>query len=228
MTKVLRGASQNLKRLARVQKLGILFALAPILVPVTAATAAPTQISQPAQPTVLERSVAETSTANIVETSSQSVKIELADSAYQTAQKEKQKQWAALQAVKVVIFQGTPDPGAAEKQTWVQRAAAAYGIDWKILQAVWQVESGQTWYTNRGSSAGASGPCQFMPGTWLAYAQDGNGDGVKDKNDARDCLFGAAKLLATNGAASGNVYQALFSYNHADWYVRKVLAIAGQ
>jgi membrane-bound lytic murein transglycosylase B len=118
------------------------------------------------------------------------------------------------------------DPGLAVKRQWVQKAASAYGIDWKILEAVWQVESGKRWHTTVRSSAGAQGPCQFMPTTWRAYAQDGNGDGTKDISYAPDCLFGAAKLLAANGAASGNVTNALLRYNFSMSYVKKVIQIA--
>lgn len=201
--------------------------LAPILVPVTAANATPELTSISVQPTVLERSADVVATTSIVETPTQTITIELAESTYQ-AEQAKKKQLAAQKAAAftVAVTAGSPDPGAEVKREWVQKAATAFSIDWKVLEAVWQVESGQTWYTNRGSSAGARGPCQFMPGTWRGYAMDGNGDGVKDAFDARDCLFGAAKLLASNGAASGNMYQALLRYNHADWYVRKVLALA--
>ena len=47
-----------------------------------------------------------------------------------------------------------------------------------------------------------------------------------DINNAEDALYGAAKLLAANGASSGDNYSALFSYNHADWYVQKVMGVA--
>jgi len=119
----------------------------------------------------------------------------------------------------------TTDPGYDVKMQWAQKAAATWGMDWKVLAAVWQIETGQTWYTSRGSSAGARGPCQFMPGTWRAYAQDGNGDGTKNMYDARDCLFASAKLLATNGASSGNIDGALLRYNHSLAYVAKVKRI---
>ena len=65
-----------------------------------------------------------------------------------------------------------------------------------------------------------------MPGTWRGYAQDGNGDGTKNVFDARDSLFAAAKLLAVNGASTGNVDGALLRYNHSSAYVAKVKRIA--
>jgi len=119
-----------------------------------------------------------------------------------------------------------PEPDAAGKRVWVKKAATAYGIDWKILEAVWQVESGKSWHRGVRSWAGATGPCQFMPGTWRGYATDGNGDGIKDVTYAPDCLFGAAKLLASNGLAQGMTTQALLRYNHSMAYVNKVLSIA--
>ena len=67
---------------------------------------------------------------------------------------------------------------------------------------------------------------QFMPGTWRAYAVDGNGDGTADVHDVSDAIYGAANLLAAGGAAEGNVDGALFNYNHAQWYVNKVNEVA--
>lgn len=120
----------------------------------------------------------------------------------------------------------TPEPDFSAKRALAQAAAAAYGIPWQILEAVWQVESGKSWDTHRRSPAGAQGPAQFMPATWRRYGVDGNGDGVADINSAVDAIHGAAHYLAANGAASGDIYRALYAYNHADWYVQKVLKIA--
>jgi len=117
------------------------------------------------------------------------------------------------------------DVSFEEKRALAQAAANAFGIDWKILEAVWQVESGKRYYTAVRSYAGAQGPMQFMPATWRTYQVDGNGDGVADIHNAEDAIYGAAKLLATNGAAE-NIDQALLAYNHAQWYVDKVKAIA--
>jgi membrane-bound lytic murein transglycosylase B len=114
-----------------------------------------------------------------------------------------------------------------EKQAWAAKAAAANGIPTSLLMAVWQVESGQQFCSATRSSAGATGPMQFIPSTWHHYAVDGNGDGVASINDARDALFGAARLLAANGANKGDYRKAIFSYNHANWYVTKIIAMAG-
>lgn len=127
---------------------------------------------------------------------------------------------------RVAVKVATVSASDGEKRLWVQKAAEQWGIDWKLLEAVWQVESGKQFYTAVRSYAGAQGPLQFMPGTWRAYAQDGNGDGIRDVLDARDSLFGAAKLLAANGAASGNIDGALLRYNHSLSYVTKVKRLA--
>lgn len=99
-----------------------------------------------------------------------------------------------------------------------------FGKDWHILAAVGKVE------TNHGdnmgpSSAGAMGPMQFMPSTWESSGVDGNGDGVANVMDPRDAIPAAAKYLKTGGAPK-DWYAALYSYNHADWYVKKVLGVA--
>jgi hypothetical protein len=48
----------------------------------------------------------------------------------------------------------------------------------------------------RGSTAGAIGPFQFMPGTWWQYKQDGNGDNVRDPLNFYDAGATAAFYLA--------------------------------
>jgi hypothetical protein len=77
------------------------------------------------------------------------------------------------------------------------------------------------------SSAGAVGWTQFMPSTWKRYGVDANGDGRRDPYDAPDAIFSSARYLRANGAPR-DWYQALFAYNHADWYVAEVLRRADQ
>ena len=107
-----------------------------------------------------------------------------------------------------------------------KEAAKEYGFgsDWYVLAAVGQVESNHG--QNMGpSSAGAMGPMQFLRSTWAASGVDGNGDGKANIMDPEDAIPAAAGYLKEGGAPR-DWYAALFSYNHADWYVKKVLAVA--
>lgn len=114
----------------------------------------------------------------------------------------------------------------AQKEALAVKAGTAYGVPAKLILAVWLKESGFRWYYTSGSSVGARGPAQFMPGTWKAYGVDGNGDGVKDIANAEDAIFGMARYLAANGANRGDYVNALFRYNHSMAYVNSVLKIA--
>jgi hypothetical protein len=100
----------------------------------------------------------------------------------------------------------------------MQAGAAGCGLPWPILAAVAKVESdfGRNMAT---SSAGAIGYGQFLPATWAAYGRSG------DPYDYRDALPAMARLLCASGAP-GDLRRALFAYNHADWYVDQVLAVA--
>jgi hypothetical protein len=72
------------------------------------------------------------------------------------------------------------------------------------------------------NSAGAAGPMQFLLSTWASYGVDGNGDGRRDVYEPADAIPAAAKYLRASGAPA-SWYRAVFSYNHADWYVQGVL-----
>jgi soluble lytic murein transglycosylase-like protein len=99
-----------------------------------------------------------------------------------------------------------------------------FGEDWYVLAAVGKVESNHG--ENMGpSSSGAMGPMQFLPSTWETAGVDGNGDGEANIMDPRDAIPAAAAYLARGGAPD-DWRRALFSYNHSDWYVMKVLGVA--
>jgi len=107
------------------------------------------------------------------------------------------------------------------------QAAARYGLGARgpaVLAAINWIETdfGRDLAT---SSAGAIGFMQFMPSTWAAYGIDANADGSADPRDPWDAIFAAARYLRANGAP-GDWSRAVFAYNHADWYVQKVLARA--
>ncbi len=121
----------------------------------------------------------------------------------------------------------TIDVPFAQKEALVNKAGAMYNVPAKLLLAVWLKESGWRWYFAGGSSVGARGPAQFMPGTWKSYGVDGNGDGVKDIANAEDAIPAMARYLAANGANRGDYVNALYRYNHSTAYVNSVLAMAG-
>jgi hypothetical protein len=72
------------------------------------------------------------------------------------------------------------------------------------------------------STAGAVGWMQFLPSTWKQWGIDANGDKVADPYNPVDAIFSAARYLRAAGA-NKNVSQAIFAYNHANWYVQSVL-----
>jgi Transglycosylase SLT domain len=128
-----------------------------------------------------------------------------------------------------------PTPSSARPSSYLelfQESAARYcpGLSWTVLAAIGQIESddGQ----NEGpSTAGALGPMQFLPSTWSQWGIDGFGDtGTPDIMNPLDAVPSAARLLCADGAASGGsgLRQAIFSYNHADWYVDEVLSLAAE
>lgn len=111
------------------------------------------------------------------------------------------------------------DPPAADVLlSGYQAAETEFGVPWEYLAAVNAVESAMG--RIRGTSeAGAQGPMQFLPSTWEAY-------GEGDINDPHDAIRAAARYLAHNGAADGDLPGALWNYNHSDHYVAGVTAIA--
>ena len=138
---------------------------------------------------------------------------------------ENAKKAEQIKLVKLNKFNPTPEPDFGSKRQLVQSIASNYGIDWKILLAIWQIESGQSWDRHVVSGDGAIGPMQFLPSTFRKYATDANGDGQAQINSTADSLASAAKLLASAGATL-NIDQAILSYNHSLVYVAKVKKIA--
>jgi len=115
------------------------------------------------------------------------------------------------------------------RDLYIDSARYCPGLRWQVLAAIGQVESGHG--RNVGpSTAGALGPMQFLPSTWAFSGVDGDGDGSADILSPYDAVPAAALYLCRAGAAHGSqgLYDAIFSYNHADWYVKLVLDLAAR
>jgi len=132
--------------------------------------------------------------------------------------------------------QAQRDIPAAFLPLYQAAADSCPGLPWSVLAAIGKVESDHGRSTAPGvisgaNFAGAAGPMQIGIGgkagnTFAGYAVDADGGGADVYNPA-DAVFTAANYLCRNGAARGaDVAKAVFAYNHADWYVTKVLAIA--
>jgi Transglycosylase SLT domain len=108
------------------------------------------------------------------------------------------------------------------------QAAARYGLDWAILAGIGRVECDHgrdpdPSCTQEGAvnSAGAGGPMQFLAATWAQYGVDAEGDGPPDRWNPADAIYGAANYLRASGAPT-HYREAIYTYNHAWWYVAEV------
>ena len=112
-----------------------------------------------------------------------------------------------------------------------EAAAAKYGLGPQgpaVLAAINEVE------TNFGlnlstSTAGAVGWMQFEPNTWAIYGVTPTGGkapvGPRGWDNPADAIFSAANYLRASGAPA-SWQAAIFTYNHAQWYVNQVLSLA--
>jgi hypothetical protein len=138
------------------------------------------------------------------------------------------QQEAARALIGAQVAAARPSDPANYVALYHAAAPTCPGLSWTVLAAIGQVETGHGSDTST-SPAGAMGPMQFLPDTWAMVAVDGNGDGRKDIQNPADAIFTAAKYLCSNGAGSAaRLASAIWNYNHADWYVALVLALAAQ
>jgi membrane-bound lytic murein transglycosylase B len=105
----------------------------------------------------------------------------------------------------------------AELLGYYRAAEAATGIGWQYLAAINLVETRMGRIEGL-STAGATGPMQFLPSTWAECCE---GDPTLD----RDAILGAATYLVQRGGPA-NMDQALRGYNNSEYYVRAVSAYA--
>ena len=113
-----------------------------------------------------------------------------------------------------------PELGGASR--FIADASKKYGVDPEVLSAIYGIETAFGTNTND-SSAGAQGPMQFMPETFASYGVRAyNRKGAPNVQDTADAIFSAANYLSASGYAR-DPRQAIFAYNHADWYVNDVV-----
>ncbi len=97
------------------------------------------------------------------------------------------------------------------------RSEEAIGIEWEYLAAINLVETRMGRIEGL-STAGATGPMQFLPSTWAECCE---GDPTVDA----DAILGAATYLRDRGGP-GDMTKALRGYNNSGYYVRAVTAYA--
>ena len=103
-----------------------------------------------------------------------------------------------------------------------QAAGIEYGVRWEILAAINEIETDYGRNLNV-STAGAVGWMQFLPSTWQQVRRrrqrrQAQGPVQPGRRDLR-----RRALPAGRGRRPADMRQAIFAYNHADWYVDSVL-----
>ncbi|MGY0497468.1 C40 family peptidase [Nocardia sp. FBN12] len=110
------------------------------------------------------------------------------------------------------------------------------GLDWSVLAAIGKIETDHGRSTLPGVSSGenasgAGGPMQFLAATFdsvvARHPLPAGGSSPPSRYNPSDAIHAAAFYLCDSGAPD-DMYNAIFAYNHADWYVRDVLAQAAR
>ena len=162
---------------------------------------------------------------------------------------------AAVPLVLVLLVTATDGPGQASTDLaggpstqaldtippvyltfYLNAARTCPGLPWAVLAGIGEVESDNGQSTAPGvhsgaNYAGAEGPMQFEPATFAQYAVNADPPAKLSPYNPADAIYTAAAMLCANGAASGTqtgIRQAIYAYNHAHWYVTKVLAWAAR
>ena len=117
---------------------------------------------------------------------------------------------------------------------YMDAAQTCPGLPWSVLAGIGTAESGNGKSDAPGVHSGANfadaeGPMQFESATFTEYAA--GLDQPLSPYDPADAIYTAAAMLCANGARGGTatgIQNAVFSYNHADWYVTEVMSWAAK
>jgi peptidase M23-like protein/transglycosylase-like protein with SLT domain len=133
--------------------------------------------------------------------------------------------WAAMAAP----ASGPPSDMATIPPTYLvlyQQAAARFGLPWTVLAAIGEVETnhGRDAHGCAPNAAGARGPMQFLPATFV-HAAALAGLPHPDICNPADAIPAAAAYLVSNGAPA-DWTRALYRYDPATWYPPLVMSWA--
>jgi hypothetical protein len=110
--------------------------------------------------------------------------------------------------------------------TYQQESQNCPGLPWPVVAAIGKQETNHNREPGT-STAGATGPMQFLPATWAQFQADGDGDGVANIEDEEDSIAGAVRLLcASGGDQPATLQEAILTYNQSPEYVDAVLETA--
>ncbi len=123
-----------------------------------------------------------------------------------------------LKAIGFVETQGGKIIGTHQVQTVVNSTQLKY------LKKIAR-HTGRPLADFNGSYAGAMGYMQFIPSTFYIYAQDGDGNGIKDPLNHHDSLATAAYFLAYQFAKHKDFNLVLKRYNNSAVYCQKVIRV---
>lgn len=81
----------------------------------------------------------------------------------------------------------------------------------------------------KGSFAGAMGPGQFIPSSFMEYGVDGDNDGKRDPFNMRDAMASIANYIKLAGwkekAGNDKKRRAIWCYNHSEVYVNTIMML---
>lgn len=109
------------------------------------------------------------------------------------------------------------DEGDEDHTAWNDEVYQNKETPAEILSCVHLRESGRQKIQEKTSTAGAIGTMQFLPYVWDAYCPDLE---VGNLEDDIEC---ANRYLYENFKEKGSWWDAVWQYNHVDWYVNFVL-----
>lgn len=140
--------------------------------------------------------------------------------------------WASLAPATAPSALALSDIPPSYLSYYTAAARTCPGLPWQVLAAIGSIESdhGRSQAPDVHGPSGAQGPegpMQFDPATFGLYAVRADKARPLSPYDPRDAIYAAARLLCASGAPD-EIARAVYTYNHAGWYVDEVLSLAAR